>query len=819
MTNSLVTNRTSLRSRIARTSVLIAVVGAIATSSLFVVVRSDVDKLDRERVDQPAAQALLGVQHLTASVDQILATANGVVATSGVDPRRFIAVLGPDVDASSTLAGMALVTHTRGTPQVVARVGNTQLLTASVARRGEGASLASASGATLVAHRHDGHTFDLGFAADAAHGAAVVYLEVSLPATAPSSVGFSLITRGDHPQLLLGNSVDTRDQVAWHEPVSFGGMNVALLVGVNNGSPGLLGISLPLLVLLVGIALTLLALATGVVVARRGAAVRHLGDENRQLDEALERQHAIAAELRASEERFRAILRDSPDIIVLLDVDTGSSEVLNRPDFFGHAPETLNAPGGLHSIVHGDDREDADALWARMRELEPEHVSEMTMRIFDANDDVRHVRLRFSRLDTGERDDAHHPKRMLGAVSDITVQSNNEIREAELQEALRRSQRLEAVGQLAGGVAHDFNNLLAAILASAELLTDYLPDDGPPREYADEIQRSAVRGAALVRQLLTFAQRDHAEPRAVELNEIVSNMEPLLRRSLGQNVQLQITTTDCSTEIVGDPTHLEQVILNLAVNARHAMPAGGVLWIATAIDFDDEAPENDRVVLSVTDTGTGISDDVREHMFEPFVTTKAPGEGTGLGLSTVQSIVTGMEGHIDVHTKVDEGTTFEVSFARRFGELDPTTSARRDEDIEGGGRRVLLVDDDTAVRSALAHRLQRLGFAVTSASSGAEALQVVEQRTFDLVLTDSVMPGISGPELIAHLREARPELRIILMSGYTPDAALEGERARDESGGYQRLRKPFTTGQLAHALAIAFRPEPNQSAPIDQSPS
>jgi two-component system cell cycle sensor histidine kinase/response regulator CckA len=185
----------------------------------------------------------------------------------------------------------------------------------------------------------------------------------------------------------------------------------------------------------------------------------------------------------------------------------------------------------------------------------------------------------------------------------------------------------------------------------------------------------------------------------------------------------------------------------------------------------------------------------------------------------VQSIVTGMEGHIDVHTKVDEGTTFEVSFARRFGELDPTTSARRDEDIEGGGRRVLLVDDDTAVRSALAHRLQRLGFAVTSASSGAEALQVVEQRTFDLVLTDSVMPGISGPELIAHLREARPELRIILMSGYTPDAALEGERARDESGGYQRLRKPFTTGQLAHALAIAFRPEPNQSAPIDQSPS
>jgi len=807
-----------LRTRIARTSILIIVVGAIATASLFSVVRNDVDKLDRERVDRPAAEALLGVQQLTAAVDQILATGKGVVATSGLDPSRFAAVLAHDVNQSptDTLAGMALVTRAGGSPRVVARVGNTHLLTNQLLTGGRGSALEPGSSSTLVAFRHDRQTFDLGFGAgvplrdprtgNPVAGGAAVYLEVAMPATAPSSDGFALVTRGPHPRTVLGNAEHPEDLVAWNEPVSFGGQSVVLLVRVKDPAPCLFGISLPTVVLLAGIALTLLALAAGVVVARRGAAVRHLGDENRLLDEALEQQRVVAAELRASEERFRTIVRDSPDIIVLLDFDIGTSEVLNRADFLGHPLAVLAEPGGLYSIVDDDDREEADSLWARMRELEHEQVCEGTLRMRDANGDIRHARLRFSPLDAG---DAQHVRgtRLFGAISDITTQSNNDIREAELQEALRRSQRLEAVGHLAGGVAHDFNNLLATILASAELLTDDVPE-GRPREYADEIQRAAVRGAALVRELLTFAQRDRAEPRVVELNEIVTGMEPLLRRSLGEHVQLQITTTDCSTEIVGDPTHLEQVILNLAVNARDAMPGGGVLWIATAIDFDDDAPQNDRVVLSVTDTGTGIAPDVRDRMFEPFVTTKAVGEGTGLGLSTVQSIVTGMEGRIEVLTKAAEGTTFEVSFARRFGELDPSVSPARAEEIDGTGTRILLVEDDDAVRSALAHRLQRLGFDVTTASSAADALQIVEQRTFDLVLTDSVMPGISGPELIEHLRESRPELRIILMSGYTP-----GESGDDAATGYLRLRKPFTTPQLARALSFAFQPDSVEQTP------
>src|SRR5262249_51717046 len=258
---------------------------------------------------------------------------------------------------------------------------------------------------------------------------------------------------------------------------------------------------------------------------------------------------------------------------------------------------------GLASLVDEADAVAADAHWARVRELDAQFVGEATLRLRDALGVTRFVRLRFAPLGVV---DEGRGRRMVGLASDVTDAREAEVQQAELQEALLRTQRLEAVGQLAGGVAHDFNNLLATILASAELLGDHVAD-GRPREYTNEIERAATRGAALVRQLLTFAQRDRAELQVVDLNEVVDGMEPLLRRTLGDNVQLQITTTDCSADVVADPTHLEQVILNLAVNARDAMPEGGVLWIATAIDFDDDEPQNDHVVLSVIDTGTGIA--------------------------------------------------------------------------------------------------------------------------------------------------------------------------------------------------------------------
>jgi two-component system cell cycle sensor histidine kinase/response regulator CckA len=302
-----------------------------------------------------------------------------------------------------------------------------------------------------------------------------------------------------------------------------------------------------------------------------------------------------------------------------------------------------------------------------------------------------------------------------------------------------------------------------------------------------------------VRELLTFAQRDRAEPRPVDLNEIVGGMEPLLRRTLGEHIHLQITMSEIPAQVIGDPTHLEQVILNLAVNARDAMPDGGVLWIATAIDRDEETASDDRVVLSVTDTGEGIADEVRARMFEPFVTSKAPGKGTGLGLATVQSIVKRLGGEIDVLTKIGEGTTFEVSLARCSASADRARAREAESRFDGARRRVLLVEDDESVRFALARLLQRLDFVVTTAVDGADALQMVEQHGFDLVITDAVMPGLPGPQLVEHLRSARPELPVLLMSGYTP-----GESQHTEASGVPRLRKPFTISDLTRALGLVL---------------
>jgi CheY-like chemotaxis protein len=257
--------------------------------------------------------------------------------------------------------------------------------------------------------------------------------------------------------------------------------------------------------------------------------------------------------------------------------------------------------------------------------------------------------------------------------------------------------------------------------------------------------------------------------------------------------------SESPAQVIGDPTHLEQVILNLAVNARDAMPDGGVLWIATAIDLDEEAAYDDRVVLSVTDTGDGIPNEVRAHMFEPFVTSKEPGKGTGLGLATVQSIVTGMHGEIDVLTKIGEGTTFEISLARSSATADRVGDLEVEERINGARRRVLLVEDEESVRFALARLLQRLDFAVSTAVDGSEALHMVEQQTFDLVITDAAMPRMSGPQLIEHLAEAHPDLRVLLMSGYTPDEMQNGEGSTAP-----RLRKPFTMSDLTRALDLVL---------------
>jgi PAS domain S-box-containing protein len=756
-------------------------------------VRSEVARLTRQQLDQPAAQAALSVQHLAASVNQVLATANGVIAAGGPDSSRFTAVFGPDIRAGGTLAGMALIDRTGDLPRVTANLGATPLLAGR-----EPAALAGDVTGTLIASRRVRDAFHLGFAATVAQGSAAVYVEVVLVPPRSSPTPFALTAPGSN-DMVLGNVSTLTGLTRSHQPVSLGGRDFTMLVPASS-SPSWHGLSLPDVVLLVGIVLTGLATAIAAIAARRAYTVDELNFENRALDLALERQRRIEAELRAWQARFQTILRDSPDIIVLLDLPTGRCEVLNRSDFLGYPLDALAEHNGLARLVHPDDETDAERHWAALRDLGPEQVSETTLRLRDANGDDRYARLRFSPLNTGEQDGG---PTMLGLMSDVTEQYLNQLREAELQEALLRSQRFDAVGQLAGGVAHDFNNLLAAVLTSVELIIDELPD-GQSRECAKDIERAATRGAALVRQLLTFAGRDRAEPQTIDLNDVVTGMEPLLRRTLGSQVQLQVTTTACRCTVVADPTQLEQVILNLAVNARDAMPTGGILWIATEVAFDDRGADNDRVVVSVADTGTGIAPELRDQMFRPFVTTKEPGEGTGLGLASVQSIVNDAHGEINVTSKVGEGTTFEIAFPRVLASAATASAPMRVEDVAFSGRRILLVEDDSTVRSALVQTLERRRFAVTTAAHGSEALRILQGQPFDVVLTDAVMPGMSGLELVEQLELTRPELPVILMSGYS---ALTEPGIRVDISA-PRLSKPFTTAELLHVLQAVLARTP-----------
>ncbi|MDQ1385751.1 MAG: hypothetical protein QOG65_3130, partial [Actinomycetota bacterium] len=504
--------------------------------------------------------------------------------------------------------------------------------------------------------------------------------------------------------------------------------------------------------------------------------------------------------LRAAQARFEAMLRDSPDAIALLHVEQGNCEILNREVLLGHRVSELDAADGLLQLVHPDDRADACAQFDRLRELQGDQILETTLRMRDAGGRDRFVRLRFSRLHAP--DDA--PRTLLGLVSDVTEEWDNQLRAAELQEALRRSQRLESVGRLAGGVAHDFNNLLAAIQASAELLSGEVPD-GRPEEYRQEIERAAQRGAALTRQLLTFAHRDRTEPKSVDLAEVVVGIESLLRRTLSADVQLQLTTPPEACRVFADPTHLEQVIVNLALNARDAMPEGGVLWIAVRNEPDTRKPDGAAgaqsaglVILSVTDTGTGIDPEVRDRIFDPFVTTKDPGKGTGLGLATVRTIADSVGADIRVFSQPAQGTTFEIAFPRSTDAATGRASEMADDDIDGTGVRILLVEDDGAVRAALTRTLERRGFDVTPAPAGAEALQMIERSSFDLVLTDLVMPGMSGRALIGRLRESDPEMRILAMSGYAPRARADDDA--DLPSSVRVVRKPFTNIQLFAAL-------------------
>jgi signal transduction histidine kinase len=375
-----------------------------------------------------------------------------------------------------------------------------------------------------------------------------------------------------------------------------------------------------------------------------------------------------------------------------------------------------------------------------------------------------------------------------------------------LEEQLRHSQKMEAVGRLAGGIAHDFNNLLTAIIGYTEIVLLSLDPKDERRADAEEIGRAAMRAADLTRQMLAFSRRQVLQLKVIDLNIALSKVEPMLRRVIGEDIVMTVTGKATSAFVRVDPGQVEQVVMNLVVNARDAMPKGGRLTVETADAVLDDAALADSpdarpgayVMLSVSDSGTGMSSEVRARIFEPYFTTKDVGKGTGLGLSTAYGIVRQSDGHISVSSETGLGTTFRIYLPRAEA---PEASAADaiGQRMPGGTEHILLVEDDTSVRRLSKELLVRLGYSVTEAASGRAGLALGsdDTRHFDLALCDVILGDMSGPEVAEALSALRPSIRVLYMSGYT-DEAIVRTGVLDE--GKPFLRKPFTPMQLAKKI-------------------
>ncbi len=393
----------------------------------------------------------------------------------------------------------------------------------------------------------------------------------------------------------------------------------------------------------------------------------------------------------------------------------------------------------------------------------------------------------------------------VGIISDLTARR-------ETEERLRRSQRMEAIGQLTGGIAHDFNNLLAIVSGNLELLLEIPELSVDVRELATEAIGASDRGAELVRRLLAFARKQQLEPRTFNLNERLPEIVQLLGRTLGEPVQIRTLAFPGLWEALADPTQVDDAVVNLAINARDAMPEGGVLGIETANVYLDEeyaqqhldVSSGQYVMLAVTDTGIGMNPEVAARAMEPFFTTKAAGRGTGLGLSQVYGFVKQSGGHVTIYSEPGRGTTVKLFLPRSAPSADPWAKEReRSNPIPRGSENLLIVEDNPDVRRLVRRQLTELGYTVHEAGSGPEALRLLRSPlAIDLMFTDVVMPeGMTGYELAGLARDCRPGLKILFTSGYTAIGA--GLDVEGRSGG-PLLSKPYRKRDLAHFIRAAL---------------
>jgi len=504
--------------------------------------------------------------------------------------------------------------------------------------------------------------------------------------------------------------------------------------------------------------------------------------------------------LQKSEERYRYAASLSNDAIYDWDVASNRFEWNEGlQELFGYAEEEIGTTiEWIVSLLHPEDTERVMGSFYAVFEKGggSQWKTEYRLRRKDGKYANAEGRAYIIRAADGT------PARVIGAISDRTQQQT-------LEGQLRQSQKMEAIGRLAGGIAHDFNNILTVIRMSSEFLLTDMPESDEKYQEAQEIMKASDRASRLTRQLLAFSRHQVLNPTVLSLNAIVSGMDGMVRRVVPENIEL---TTDLQSDLYrvkADAGQMEQVLLNLVINAADAMPEGGRLSIRTsnaAIDASFSAkrldvPPGQYACLTVSDAGIGMDRETVAKIFEPFFTTKDVGRGTGLGLSTVHGIVTQSGGKIWVYSEPGLGTTFKIFLPRAEGTSTPTSTRIVEEPAGSPSETVLLVEDEEATRIAINRNLARVGYTVIDAPNGVEALRVADSYpgTIDLLLTDSMMPEMGGAELVRELKKQRPGISVLMMSGYTEDLVP----ARGDGDNEFFIEKPFNTADLLLAIRSA----------------
>jgi PAS domain S-box-containing protein len=510
-------------------------------------------------------------------------------------------------------------------------------------------------------------------------------------------------------------------------------------------------------------------------------------------DITLRKHHEVALE-KLSQERHQFLFEASPLPIWVFDPKTLGFLAVNEAmvKLLGYARAELLA------MTLADVRSSADmeAIRSHMTSIAPGQVRRVGVRSYWRKDGK-----------VVDLDITAHPVFMGGRLVQLAI-AIDVTEQRRMEERLHQSQKLDAIGQLAGGVAHDFNNILAAILSNAECARENLAE-GPVAAMLREIELAAERGASLTRQLLAFSRKQQRQPRLVEINGVVHNIQRLLRRVIGEHIEVVLSLAADAGATHADPSQLEQVVMNLILNARDAMPDGGRVIIETMnVELDEHAaaahalPAGRYVMLSVTDTGCGMDAETRARIFEPFFTTKPVGKGTGLGLPTVFGVVQQTDGAVGVHSEPGRGSTFKV-YLPRCASTGTTAEPAAPSPAPSGAGRILLVEDDDLLRASLERRLRNWGYAVAAARDPIEAIELVhaEEQPFNLMLTDLVMPQMDGRTLAARIQPASPDTKILFMSGYTQHGSV---KTLEVVGHEHFIAKPFTGDQLARALRHAL---------------